>query len=64
MLEGLTTASEIEVRTISEITPNTNVVIVGKNIFTDDSASGLRWDDDAFAVSFSYPAAAVSGRSG
>ena len=55
LLEGLTTASEIEVRTISEITPNTNVVIVGKNIFTDDSASGLRWDDDAFAVSFSYP---------
>jgi hypothetical protein len=31
------------------------VVLVGKNIFQDDGASGIRWDDTAFAVSFSYP---------
>jgi hypothetical protein len=30
-------------------------VIVGKNIFQDEGASGMRWDNDAFAVSFSYP---------
>ena len=53
--EALTIASEIEVRTTSQITPNASVVIVGRNIFKDDGASGLRWDPDAFAVSFSYP---------
>jgi spore germination protein YaaH len=52
--EGLSLASTIEVRTTT-ITPNSSVVIVGKNIFQDDGASGLRWDDKAFAVSFSYP---------
>ena len=55
LYEGLSLASTIEVRTSSQITPNTQVVIVGKNIFQDDGASGLRWDDSAFAVSFSYP---------
>jgi len=53
--EGLGLASEIEVRTTSAITPNASVIIVGKNIFQDDGASGLRWDESAFAVSFSYP---------
>jgi spore germination protein YaaH len=53
--EGLSIASTIEVRTNSQITPNSSVVIVGKNIFQDDGATGLRWDDGAFAVSFSYP---------
>jgi hypothetical protein len=53
--EGLTLASTIEVRTTSTITPNSSVVIVGKNIFVDDGASGLRWDEGAYAVSFSYP---------
>jgi hypothetical protein len=53
--DGLRIASEIEVRTPTQITPNTSVVIVGKNIFQDDGASGLRWDSEASAVSFSYP---------
>jgi hypothetical protein len=53
--EGLTIASTIEVRTNAQITPNASVVLVGKNIFQDDGATGLRWDDSAFAVSFSYP---------
>jgi hypothetical protein len=53
--EGLALASTIEVRTTSQITPNSSVVIVGKNIFQDDGASGLRWDESAFAVAFSYP---------
>lgn len=55
LLEGLSLASQIDVRTTSAITPNAQVVIVGKNIFQDDGATGLRWDDSAFAVSFSYP---------
>jgi spore germination protein YaaH len=53
--EGLMLASTIEVRTTSAITPNSSVVIVGKNIFMDDGASGLRWDEGAYAVAFSYP---------
>lgn len=55
LYEGLSLASSIEVRTTSAITPNSSVVIVGKNIFQDDGASGLRWDAEAFAVSFTYP---------
>jgi hypothetical protein len=54
LTEALTLASTIEVRT-AQITPNASVIIVGKNIFQDDGASGLRWDDAAFAVAFSYP---------
>jgi hypothetical protein len=53
--EGLRTASIIEVRTPTQITANTSVVIVGTNIFRDDGASGMQWDDNAFAVSYSYP---------
>jgi hypothetical protein len=53
--DALTTASALEVRSTSPITPNSSVVIYGKNIFTDDGASGIGWDTGAFAVSFSYP---------
>ena len=53
--DGLTLASNLEVRTSTAITPNSSVLIVGKNIFQDDGASGIRWDDGAFAVSFSFP---------
>ena len=55
LFDGLRTASAIEVRTPTEITANTSVVIVGTNIFQDDGASGMHWDTQAFAVSFSYP---------
>src|SRR4029079_11575767 len=44
-----------EVRTNTPIAPNSSVVVVGKNIFQDDGASGVRWDEGAFAVSFTYP---------
>lgn len=55
LYQALTLASEIEVRTASTIMPNSSVVIVGRNIFLDDGASGLRWNDQARAVSFEYP---------
>jgi hypothetical protein len=54
LIEALTRASEVDVRT-QNVQPNASVVIVGKNIFQDDGATGLRWDEAAFAVSFSYP---------
>jgi hypothetical protein len=53
--EGLVLASTLEVRTNTAVTPNSSVLIVGKNIFQDDGASGIRWDEGAFAVSFSFP---------
>jgi hypothetical protein len=37
------------------ITPNAQIVIVGKNIYENDGASGLGWDEAAAAVSFRYP---------
>ncbi len=55
LYNGLAIASTIEVQTTSQITPGTRVVLVGKNIFEDDGATGLRWDETALAVAFSYP---------
>jgi hypothetical protein len=53
--EGLTLASQIEIRTQTAVLPDSAVVIVGTNIFQDDGASGLKWDTGAAAVSFEYP---------
>jgi spore germination protein YaaH len=53
--DALQLASSIEVRTNTPIAPNSSVVVVGKNIFQDDGASGVRWDEGASAVSFTYP---------
>jgi hypothetical protein len=55
LYDGLRTASAIEVRTPTQITANTSVVLVGTNIYREEGASGVQWDDNAFAVSFSYP---------
>jgi hypothetical protein len=55
LYDALRLASLIEIRTPTQITANTSVVIVGTNLFRDDGASGIQWDDTAFAVSFSYP---------
>ena len=55
LLDGLTLASAIEVQTAAQIIAGTRAVLVGKNIFEDDGATGLRWDETAFTVSFSYP---------
>jgi hypothetical protein len=53
--DGLALATNLEVRTSTAITPTSSVLIVAKNIYQDDGASGVRWDDNAFAVSFSFP---------
>jgi spore germination protein YaaH len=55
LLDALNLASTIELRTTTQITPGTSVVIVGKNIYQDDGATGISWDPGAFAVSFAYP---------
>ncbi len=55
--DGLSLATAMELRTTTAVVPNSSVLIVGKNISQDDGASGVKWDDGAFAVSFSYPGA-------
>jgi hypothetical protein len=55
LFDALNLASTIELRTTAQITPGTSVIIVGKNIYQDDGATGISWDQGAFAVSFAYP---------
>lgn len=55
LYDALSLASTIELRTTTQINPGTSVVIVGKNIFQDDGATGITWDQNAYAVSFAYP---------
>jgi spore germination protein YaaH len=60
--DGLSLASALDVRTSTAIAPNSSVNIVGRNIYQDDGASGIRWDEKAFAVSFSYPGSGSGGQ--
>jgi hypothetical protein len=55
LFDALSLASTIELRTTTQINPGTSVVIVGKNIYQDDGATGVSWDQGAFAVTFAYP---------
>jgi len=48
-------ASTLVARTEGDIRPQEQVTIVGPNIYQDEGASGLFWDDEALAVTFSYP---------
>jgi hypothetical protein len=53
--QALGLASTLVVRTEGDIRPDEQVTIVGPNIYQDEGASGVFWDDEALAVSFSYP---------
>jgi hypothetical protein len=53
--QALGLASTLVARTEGDIRPQDQVTIVGPNIYQDEGASGLFWDDEALAVSFSYP---------
>jgi hypothetical protein len=48
-------ASTVVPRTEGDIRPQESVTIVGPNIYQDEGASGVFWDDEALAVTFSYP---------
>jgi spore germination protein YaaH len=54
-LEALATASMLSVDTADNIRPGQAVTVKATNIDTADGASGIAWDDDAEAVSFTYP---------
>jgi hypothetical protein len=53
--QALGLASTLVARTEGDIRPQDQVTIVGSNIYQEEGASGLFWDDEALAVSFSYP---------
>jgi hypothetical protein len=53
--QALGLASTLVARTEGDIRPQDQVTIVGPNIYQEEGASGLFWDDEALAVSFSYP---------
>ena len=53
--QALGLASTLVARTEGDIRPEEQVTIVGPNIYQEEGASGLFWDDEALAVTFSYP---------
>jgi hypothetical protein len=55
LVEALTLASAIDLRTAVPAAANASVSLVGTNIFQDDGASGITWDTTANAVAFSFP---------
>ncbi|MBX7110429.1 MAG: hypothetical protein K1X87_01100 [Dehalococcoidia bacterium] len=52
--DALATAAVLQARVDQTITPGREVTIVGANISQDEGDSGLRWDDRAKSVVFSY----------
>lgn len=53
--QALGLASTVVARTEDDIRPQEAITIVGPNIYQEEGASGLYWDDEALAVAFSYP---------
>ena len=54
-LEALAIASSVTADKIDDIRAGQAVVVKGPNIDKTDGASGIVWDDEAAAVSFTYP---------
>jgi hypothetical protein len=55
LLEALTIASTLKLKDEGEIRPGDSVTVIGENIYQEDGASGMGWDEEAAAVSFGYP---------
>jgi len=55
LLEVLTIASTLKLEDEGAIRPGDSVTVIGENIYKEDGASGIGWDEEAAAVSFSYP---------
>lgn len=52
--EAMGIASTIAVKTAGDIAPNSKVQLVATNVAESEGASGIRWDDAARSVTFSY----------
>jgi spore germination protein YaaH len=55
LIEALALASQPGLRAEGEIVPGQTVRVVGENLLEEEGASGLHWDEQALAVTFSYP---------
>ena len=55
LLEALAIASTPKLEDGGEIAPGDNVTVIGENVYKEDGASGIGWDEEAAAVYFSYP---------
>mgnify|MGYP005840430419 CR=1 FL=1 len=55
LADALALAATIELRPEQRVAPDATVTLVGTNLLRESGASGLYWDDDALAVTFSYP---------
>jgi len=53
-LQALALATTLDVRSPQPIEAGDTVSIVGQNVFEEEGASGLYWDDEAAAVTFIY----------
>lgn len=53
--QALGLASTLVARTEGDIKPDDAVTIFGPNIYEEEGASGVYWDEEALAVTFSYP---------
>ena len=53
--QALGLASTVALQKDEEIKPEQAVTVLGPNIDLEQGASGLRWDEEALAVTFSYP---------
>jgi hypothetical protein len=53
--EALTLASVPTVDAEGDIGPGQTVRVIGANLAEEEGASGLYWDDEALAVTFTYP---------
>ncbi|MBI2724070.1 MAG: hypothetical protein HYX50_03310 [Chloroflexi bacterium] len=55
LADALGRASVVSVKTQGDIAPGAQVPLVAQNVATSEGASGIKWDDAARAVTFSYP---------
>jgi hypothetical protein len=55
LVDALTLASVVAVKTEGDIAPGAQVQLVAQNLSPDEGASGIGWDETARAVTFSYP---------
>jgi len=55
LTEALALASLPGLRAEGDIMPGQTVRVVGENLVEDEGASGIYWDDEALAVTFTYP---------
>jgi hypothetical protein len=52
---ALARASVVSLKATGDITPAAQVQLIAKNVAQSEGSSGLHWDDQARAVTFSYP---------